>query len=120
MSQQAIFRLLIVFLLATHVWFVFFSQGVHIGYETVPGWFYGLFYTVIALLAASLLGLFFLKPQFRFLYAFGIVLALFCVYSQGYSGYEPAPHLVLQIGCGLHGAVLALSFLGQLRWNNGT
>ena len=115
-----IFRFCIVLTLALHISFITLNSPPVICCLDLPIFQLSLnaFYIFYGIQFLTLIGLFFLIKPTRLIFPFIIFLSLIIVFTQGGTAYTPLQLLLIQIGCGLYGAIITMSFLTNINWRN--
>ena len=112
-------RILIILTIVTHVTFIVLPNNIPF-YPTDASFILPdiLWYSVFGILLLSLVGLFFLVRISRVLLSIQISICLVVIYLQGSVVLSPTHNIILQLGCGMYGAIVTLSFLGNLPWKD--
>lgn len=115
-----LFRLCIIFTLGVHILFLVLSPPKIVCCLDKPIFQLSLnaFYIFYGIQFFCLIGLLFLIKFMRLVFPIVVFLSLVIVFIQGGTAYTPLQLVLVQIGCGLYGAIISLSFLTNIKWHN--
>ena len=112
-----VFRTLIVFVVLVHVAFVSIGSAMQYGVEPpvfiLPSY---LWYAVYILLLVSLIGMFFMFKITRLSFLVAVILGLGIVATQGGVVQSAFENVLVQLGSGLYGGIIAMAYFGNLEW----
>ncbi len=112
-----VFRTLIVFVVILHIAFV--SIGNAMQYDIEPPIFIlpsYLWYAVYIPLLISLIGMFFMFKTARLFFLVAVILGLGIVATQGGVVLGAFENVLVQLGSGLYGGIIAMAYFGNLKW----
>jgi len=112
-----LFRSLIVLVFLTHVIFVIIeSPSAYYADDAIYLLPLNIWLIIYLILAASLVGLFLLYKSFRFVFLMSVIVCIGIVSTQGSILFSALQNVLMQVGCGLYGGIITMSYFSDIKW----